>query len=563
MGETEIDIFNNITQNVQVFSSENSIPQKSFVDYNAPDYIYNSQSIKGFLKLTLQQDFGFSKYLMDLSKYLIDKSKSDYYPKEVGVQPTEPYTPKIKSLYASYSAYSIKDLSAADTLSASNDINFFHMYPFGEGMISSGEISGFLPQFKHSGTTEPHIGELYIGIENLKPNESVNLLFQVMEGTTDPLVVKPTEHISWAVLSNNDWVEFEFSEYSDNTLQLVQSGIISFKIPAEATIKNTILPTGYIWLRAAITKAAEAICKIITVDAQAAVATFVNNDNADDFLNTPLPAATVSKLQVPDAAIKKIIQPYSSFGGRSTEDEDHFYIRVSERLRHKARAITVWDYEHLVLEAFPEIYKVKCLNHTHIEENIHHEVRPGHVSIITIPSLQNRNDVNPLKPYTQQSTLTNIENYLNKRISCFVKLHACQPQFEEVKLEFSVKFFDQYNDFNFYKEKLQEEITQFLSPWAYGNKSSIDFGGNVYKSVLINFIEERYYVDFITDVKMKVIVGEIPTASDDMDEIMASTARSILVSVPASQHVIKEITESDTVKDEVCIDKNKSKSINK
>jgi hypothetical protein len=376
-----------------------------------------------------------------------------------------------------------------------------------------------------------------------------------MEGTTDPLVVKPSEHINWAVLSNNNWIEFESSEYSDNTLQLIQSGIISFKIPAEATSKSTILPAGYIWLRAAITKAAEAICKIISVDAQAAVATFLNNGNAPDFLNTTLPAGTVSKLHTPDAAIKKIIQPYSSFGGRPTEDEGHFYIRVSERLRHKARAITVWDYEHLVLEAFPEIYKVKCLNHTHTDDGIYHEVRPGHVSIITIPSLQNRNDVNPLKPYTQQSTLTNIENYLNKRISCFVKLHACQPQFEEVKLEFSVKFIDQYNDFNFYKKMLQEEITQFLSPWAYGNKSSIDFGGNVYKSVLINFIEERYYVDFITDVKMKVIVGEIPTASDDMDEIIASTARSILVSVPASQHVINEIIESDVVIDEVCIDK--------
>jgi hypothetical protein len=273
-----------------------------------------------------------------------------------------------------------------------------------------------------------------------------------MEGTTDPLIVKPSEHIKWSVLGNNEWVEFKSSEYSDNTLQLIQSGIISFKIPAEATSKSTILPAGYIWLRAAITKAAEAVCKIISVDAQAAVATFLNNNNAPDFLNTTLPAGTVSKLHTPDAAIKKIIQPYSSFGGRPTEDEGHYYIRVSERLRHKARAITVWDYEHLVLEAFPEIYKVKCLNHTHIDDGIYHEVRPGHVSIITIPSLQNRNDVNPLKPYTQQSTLTNIENYLNKRISCFVKLHARQPQFEEVKLEFSVKFFDQYNDFNFYKE---------------------------------------------------------------------------------------------------------------
>ncbi len=530
----------------------------SIINYENDFIPYNLSSNKGFIALQLTQSFGHKEYLVAFTDYLVRKANNDPAD-DITEIPVEPYMPVLQSLYASYSAYATKDLvNAGDSVSVNDDINFFHVYPFGEGEVSPDEKISLLPQFKHSGEIESHIGEFYIGIEDLQPNESVNLLFQVMEGTTDPLVVKPPKHISWAVLSNNNWVEFESSGYSDNTLQLVQSGIISFKIPAEANTRNTILPTGYIWLRAAITKAAEAICKIITVDAQAAVATFINNDNAPDFLDSALPAGTVSKLKTPDAAIKKIKQPYSSFGGRPTEDEGHFYIRVSERLRHKARAITVWDYEHMVLEAFPEIYKVKCLNHTHIDEGIYHEVRPGHVSIITIPLLQNRNDVNPLKPYTQQSTLNNIGNYLNKRISCFVKLHACQPQFEEVKLEFSVKFFDQYNDFNFYKGKLQEEITQFLSPWAYGNTSSIDFGGKVYKSVLINFIEERYYVDFITDVKMKVIVGEISAASDDLDEIMASTARSILVSVPASQHIIKEITESDIVKEEVCIDKNNS-----
>nr|MCU0389398.1 baseplate J/gp47 family protein [Chitinophagaceae bacterium] len=391
--------------------------------------------------------------------------------------------------------------------------------------------------------------------EKLNPNEAVNILFQVMEGTTDPIISKPPEHLNWSYLSNNKWIEFESSDYSDNTLQLVQSGIISFAIPDEATTANTILPTGYIWLRAAVTESAEAVCEIISVNAQASVATFVNNENADDFLDTVLPAGTISKLKIPDAAVKKVEQPYSSFGGRPKENEDHFYIRVSERLRHKARAITVWDYEHLVLEAFPEIYKVKCLNHTQFEDGFYHEVKPGHVSIITIPSQLNQNDANPLKPYTQQSTLTKIENYLNKRTSCFVNLHACQPQFEEVRVKFWVKFFDEYKDFTFYSEKLKEEITQFLSPWAFGNKSSIDFGGKVYKSVLINFIEERYYVDFITDVFMYVKVDDTTAESSDLDEISASTGRSILVSAPASGHEIYELKVAGIKAKEICVDK--------
>ncbi|MBW8323129.1 MAG: baseplate J/gp47 family protein [Prolixibacteraceae bacterium] len=545
------------------------ITEKSFdnsvVSFSEEYPPYSINGNKGFIALQLTQSFGHKEYLVTLTDYLVRKA-NNVTTDDISL-PTEPYTPTLQSIYASYSAYTINDLTAGTAATFnSREISFFHIYPFGDGeqhnYLNPAENVFLLPQFKHSVESEikSHIGEFYIGIEKLNPNEGINILFQVMEGTTNPKIEKPKDqHIYWAFLSNNKWIEFDSSDYSDNTLQLVQSGIISFAIPAEATTENTILPTGYIWLRASVIEAVEAVCDLISVDPQASVATFVNNENADDFLNTVLPAGTVAKLRIPDASVKKITQPYSSFGGRPRENDDHFYIRVSERLRHKARAITVWDYEHLVLEAFPEIYKVKCLNHTQIEDGIYHEVKPGYVSIITIPSQQNHNDANPLKPYTQQSTLTNIENFLKKRISCFVNLRACQPQFEEVRLEFSLKLFDQYKDFTFYSDKLKEEITQFLSPWAFGNTSAIDFGGKIYKSVLINFIEERYYVDFITDVYLYVKVDDTTAESLDMDEISASTARSILVSAPASKHVIHELTLADTNTEEVCIDKNNVK----
>jgi hypothetical protein len=548
----------------QIPLSEKSF-DNSIVSYSEEYAPYSINGNKGFVALQLTQSFGHKEYLVTLTDYLVRKA-NNVTTDDISL-PAEPYAPTLQSIYASYSAYCTNDLTAATAAAFdSREISFFHIYPFGDGeqhsYLNPAENVYLLPQFKHSveGETNSHIGEFYIGIEKLNPNEGVNILFQVMEGTTNPKIEKPKDqHIYWAFLSDNKWIEFDSSDYSDNTLQLVQSGIISFAIPAEATTANTILPGGYIWLRAAVTEAAEAVCDLISVDAQASVATFVNNENADDFLNTALPAETVAKLKIPDASVKKITQPYSSFGGRPKENDDHFYIRVSERLRHKARAITVWDYEHLVLEAFPEIYKVKCLNHTQIEDGVYHEVKPGYVSIITIPSQQNHNDANPLKPYTQQSTLTNIENFLRKRISCFVNLRACQPQFEEVRLEFSLKLFDQYKDFTFYSNKLKEEITQFLSPWAFGNTSAIDFGGKIYKSVLINFIEERYYVDFITDVFMYVKVDDTSAESVDMDEISASTARSILVSTQASKHDIHELTLTGSDTDEVCIDKNNVK----
>ena len=65
-------------------------------------------------------------------------------------------------------------------------------------------------------------------------------------------------------------------------------------------------------------------------------------------------------------------------------------------------------------------------------------------------------------------------------------------------------------------------------------------------------------MDFITDVFMYVKVDDVTNESADMDEINASTARSILVSAPASKHIVHEITVTDTQIEELCIDTNNS-----
>ena len=545
-----VELFTGVNPTQQLFSSGQPVPAGSIGNYTEQYTAQTGSSTHGFIRLNLGSSFGHSDYIKDLSVFYIEKNPA-ITTKTIIVPPVEPLTPKIKSIYLSYTASTLIDLT--NTSSYTNrEIMFFHIYPFGEGeqhkYLEPGAELFLLPQFQHThqddAIAKPHVGEWYIGLENLSPGGAVNILFQVMEGSTNPRVIKPPLHLHWFYLGNNHWTEFKDNEFSDNTLQLVQSGIISFAIPQKAGLVNSILPKGYLWLKAAVTEAPEAVCKMISVDAQAGVATFINEDNASDFLDKALPAGTVTKLKNPDASIKKLNQPYPSFGGRPNENEEHFYIRVSERLRHKSRAITVWDYEHLILEAFPEVYKVKCLNHTRIEPGKYNEVKPGNISIITIPLLQNRNDADPLKPFTQQSILSRIEIFLQNKVSCFVQVHAAQPQFEEMRMEFSLCLYDQFKDFNFYANQLKEEITQFLSPWAFGDYHSIDFGGKVYKSVLINFIEDRYYVDFITEVKIYVKTDESSKESADQEEITASTARSILVSAPASLHAIMPIKKN-------------------
>lgn len=554
-----------LTATVPVFSPLRVIPANVIADYNESYDLYGSSSKKGFLRFVLNGTFGHKEYAAALSVYLINKANK--VDDSLNPKPKEPYSPMLQSVYLSYSAYVVNSVTSTskNTFDA-RSVQFFHLYPFGEAEQHAYIINKnnpaqtsfsikLFPQFNHTNAgdeTVKSIGEFYAGIEKLEAQQSVNILFQVLEGSADPLISKPDDHINWSYLSNNEWKDFSNQDVSDATEQLIQSGIIIFKLPANVTTENTILPSGYVWLRACVKEYATAVCALLNAHAQAAVVTFRPNNNADDFLDNALPAGSVARLKTPVSSVKKIEQPYSSFGGRVKETSQQYYVRVSERLRHKARAITIWDYEHLVLEAFPQIHKAKCLNHTKFAASKttnaieYNEVKPGYVTIITIPSLVNRNDVNPLKPYTNQSVLKQIKEYLQERISCHVQLEVANPQFEEVRLSFAMKLAEGFTDFTYYREKLQNEIVSYLTPWAYNDQLEVQFGGKMYKSSLINFIEERQYVDYITDVLMFHKISDAVAEGGNVEEVEASTARSILVSAQAKKHTITEITEDDT-----------------
>jgi len=209
----------------------------------------------------------------------------------------------------------------------------------------------------------------------------------------------------------------------------------------------------------------------------------------------------------------------------------------------------------MVLEAFPQLYKVKCLNHTRIEDNpnaslaIHNESHPGYVAVVTIPNLVGRNDTNVLKPYTNQGLLSEIQDFLKTRVTGQlvpgssaapqVNVNVCNPLFEEIFIDFALQLREGYDDFTLYREQLQGEITRFLSPWAFSGQGDVQFGGRIPKSVLINFIEERPYVDFITDVVLKQKPEHQPVIGN-LEEAAATTSRSILVSAVSTGHNITQ-----------------------
>jgi hypothetical protein len=516
-------------------------PVKDEADLNKND-AFTTASRQGFLRMKLDADFGQNAYQAYLLKYLRKDADAVTPPGE------PPAGPTMNALSVDYTASQQIILNSGNAAAfAIRKANFYHVDPFGQAeqhaVLSSSNKVFMLPQFdfERDSAKQESEAEFYIGLSGLLPPQKVSLLFQVADGTANPLSLKPNPHLHWSYMAGNEWVAFKEDEIEDNTRGLLKSGIVSLAVPSVANNSNTKLSSGQHWIRVAVTNGADAVCRILAVEAQAMLTTFTDLDNDPAFNAHVLPAGSIKKMEKPEAAVKKVSQPFDSFGGRAAEESTDFYTRISERLRHKDRAITLWDYERIVLNAFPEIYRVKCLNHTQYEptadsEGIYRELAPGHVTLITVPNKQFHNERDPLKPFTSLGTLEEIYTFVKDRTSCFVKLHVRNPQFEEVRVNFKLRLFDGFDE-TFYTNLLRESITRFLSPWAFPGGESPTFGGKIYKSVLIDFVEEQPYVDYVTDFELFHHIDNVP-GTKDLNEIEGSRAVSILVSVPESKHGI-------------------------
>ena len=521
---------------------------------------------KGFIKIKLNGNFGHSVYTRHFPLAMVEISKKTTDRDLAGLEsdtnfivnatnktlklPDPPYTPNAKSFSLNYQAASTFDLNTANEQTFNNrEEQFFHLHPFGQREVhpyleGSSDVA-LLPQIGHEGL-------LFIGLANIKPRQTVSVLFQVAEGSANPL--KKRQTVEWHYLYGDHWHVFDPADeanVTDGTSDLLQSGIVTFQLPRRIDSENTWLEKGYTWIRGGVKLAvdggtkvlSDAVCNLVSVKAQAAKIRFKDNGNAPGFLDEPLAAGTVSKLVRSESSIKKIEQPFTAFGNRPKESPEQFYQRISERLRHKDRAITIWDYEHLVLEAFPHIYKAKCLNHTRLmpkskdsDVQVDNEFAPGYVLVVTLPDLKNRNAVNPLLPFTSLGTLEQIKAFLAKRISPHVQLDVVNPRFEQVQMEFQVAYHEGFPA-SIYDRILAADITRFLSPWAYEMDAgqSLDFGGGLHKSVVLDFVEEREYVDFVVQFKMH-LRGLDGTDQEDIEAAVATTARSVLVSHP--KHLI-------------------------
>ncbi len=402
--------------------------------------------------------------------------------------PKPPYTPVLKSVRLDYTA---KDMFRPDD---PNGIDQYFMQDvFGPGETIKSDTALLLPP-------QPGKGALYIGLQHADAPQTVSFLFQVEEGSVEGDALLRSADLRWSYLAGNRWRDIAPADVlEESTGGFQKPGLIRVNMGADATLDHSLMPKDMRWFRVSVDNNPQGAAAISRIDTQAIRAQLVLPDGLakafEAHLSAPLPSQTISKLVQKIPSVKKVMQPFPSFGGHNAEADDAFYRRVSERLRHKHRAAAGWDYERLLLEAFPEIYKVKCLPHADTDQSLH----PGDVCLVVVPDWRKRPTGDPLQPKVNRNRLREISDFISGNyVSPFVNVHVSNPSYETLLVDCKVNFQPGF-DPGFYSIVLNEEIKRFLSPWAYEDGQDIVFGGKVYASEILAFIEGREYVDHVTD----------------------------------------------------------------
>ncbi|WP_149695989.1 hypothetical protein [Chitinophaga sp. CF418] len=452
--------------------------------------------------------------------------------------PNIPYTPLVKSIMVDYileQAEIMKPEKANDTEQA---LQLFHLYPYGHRQAYPSPFKddfALLPSFDDKAS-------LYLGFDQMSPQEDISLLFQMDEKFYKYTTVTKSPKLHWSYLYNDRWVPFNNDQIQTDTTQLfISSGIISMRTPSMDCYGNTRLDKQLQWIRLSATEEMQITPMVKGVFVNAALAV---RDQADTAAGTTLPPVSIKSLQQEVRGIQRIWQLFPSFGGRPAETSEEYYLRVSERLRHKKRPTSSIDLIQLVLEAFPEVLIVKCVKGITFSD----------VQLVIVPKPPEGGMYDSEEPLMDIATMYRINEFVKALLPPYVKVTMHHPEYERLKIICDVGFVKGTSsiDRNYYLIKLQDDIRHYMTPWLYDNQTDVKMGGILYTADILNYIKKLPYIAYVTgfsivhffaerDADGKPIHCMLDTAVSNMDYVRASTSEAILI--PALHHSIRVLDD--------------------
>ncbi|HDG1711383.1 TPA: hypothetical protein PFE25_004604, partial [Kluyvera ascorbata] len=259
-------------------------------------------------------------------------------------------------------------------------------------------------------------------------------IFFVFDGSARLVMPYPSTSYRWYYLVDNEWQALNPHQIiHDTTLNFLTTGIVTLDLPSEINTDHSVMPSGLFWLRVSTNKGIDRYPDCLHVATHVVKVTGKGAPLADDGV-TPL-SFSAWRTSPRKANLATIAQLNAMIRIPDIESEQHFQMRVSENLRHKGKALTPWDYEHLILENFPEVGSVHCFP-TRSYYSLNHE--PGRILIIVTP-LNTDCDHSLCSPKQLDSSyLLAIRRYLLSVSRSHVQIEVRNPGYEKIQIRCKV-----------------------------------------------------------------------------------------------------------------------------
>ncbi|CUI03273.1 baseplate J/gp47 family protein [Massilia antarctica] len=502
-----------------------------------PDTGYSATARNGFFKFTLAAPrfaFGHREYPHALgyamTRNLRDKSRHF----QAGV-PDLPYTPLVNTIALNYRAIAHIGLHRGAPPKALANNVLIHLHPHGWEAIGAATETGvtLIPDCDN-------LGNLHIGLSASRFDAALTLFFHLRD---DSVPGHPGEP-NWSYLSGNRWKTLARRNIiADGTSGFMTSGVITLSIPPDISLDNTVMPAGLYWLRVGASAALEHYCSIYTVYAHA-LQIRRQSAVASTQASMILPAASIERSRTVIAGLGKITQVAASSGGALPESRTQMHTRIAERLRHKGRAVTPADYEALILQQFPDVYKVKCFPNM-VTEGVSARdwVRPGHLLIVALPHLPDGAPLDSM-PHLNGKLVDDIARFIRTVAPPAATIAVKPPVYEQIQVRCGIRLKDGLAG-GHYITRLNQDMSSYLSPWRTPGPQT-HFGWRVRMHDIESFI---IGLDYIADVSGCSMLRVAPTGAARF--VLSDTARGVAgagaaltpqypwsVAVPLHSHLI-------------------------
>ena len=447
--------------------------------------------------------------------------------------PNQPYTPSLEDLYVNYASTTEIVFSTNESKKADG---VFYIHPYGYS------------------DCDPYLvrnGDLFLGLKFAGKPKKVNLYFMLNRDSSARGLDK--KKFSWSYLGPLGWKAIpDENRLADTTAFFTSSGIVTLNLPSDMVSESDLMPNGYYWIRISPNGEFWRECsRLLTVFTQSLEVKRVCGFE-DGMEQDHCKPKTIKELTSSIAGLSSVYQFEESFGGKLRESDDKMRMRVAEYLYHRNRGVCIEDYERLILERFPEVYKVKCFPHVWVDESTGHFdlASPGNLLVVPVSPMFCDGSFQ-WDPCVNGSVLWNIRDFLQKRVSRMANVQVINPFFDKLQVRCNVKLRRQENEGEILLD-LNEKINHYLSPWFSQTGGITEhFGWKLDKNELKSYIESLDYVDQVMDDctvmkiastdEQKFLVNLLEQSEDNL--LRGSFPWSI--AVPMRKHFINDIELSN------------------